>query len=166
MKKVNLILILVFVGNITVSAQNPMIQSLLNDVRLDSLTNFVQQLTGEKAVIINGVVDTLKSRHYLAPGNEKAFQFMKSEFIRFGYQIDSMQFTSTGKNLFAIKTGYKYPNRKFILGAHYDNLPTDLIAPGADDNASGSATVLEAGRVFANYNFPYTVVFALWDEEE
>ena len=166
MKKTGLFMILILSIKMNVSAQNQMIVDLLNDVRLDSLTNFVEQLTGEKSVTINGVTDTIKSRHYLNTGNEKAFQFMKSEFIRFGYQIDSMQFNPTGKNLFAIKTGYKYPNRKFILGAHYDNLPTDSIAPGADDNASGSSTVLEAGRVFANYNFPYTIVFALWDEEE
>ncbi len=91
---------------------------------------------------------------------------MKQEFIRFGYQVDSLQFNPSGKNLFAIKTGYKYPNRRFMLGAHYDNWPATQIAPGADDNASGSAAVLEAGRIFSSYNFPYTIVFALWDEEE
>jgi len=149
-----------------IKSQNPVVQALLNDVRLDSLTNYVKQLSGEKSVVINGVTDTIKSRHYQNPGNEKAFQFMKQEFIRHGYQIDSMQFSAMGKNLFAIKTGYKYPNRRFMLGAHYDNLPLTTVAPGADDNASGSATVLEAGRVFSNYNFPYTIVFALWDEEE
>ncbi|MBL7937064.1 MAG: M28 family peptidase [Bacteroidia bacterium] len=91
---------------------------------------------------------------------------MKQEFIRYGYQIDSFAFNTEGKNLFAIKTGYKYPNKKFMLGAHYDNWPLLAVASGADDNASGSSTVLEAGRVFSNYNFPYTIVFALWDEEE
>lgn len=166
MKKVVLIFTMqLFVYNIR--AQNTLVQALLNDVRLDSLTNFVKLLSGEKSVVINGVKDTIKSRHYLSSGNEKAFQFMKQEFIRFGYQVDSLQFNAIGKNLFAIKMGYKYPNRRYMLGAHYDNLPTTTtIAPGADDNASGTATVLEAGRVFSNYNFPYTVVFALWDEEE
>lgn len=149
-----------------VRAQNPTVVSLLNDVRLDSLINFVKQLSGEKTVIINGVTDTIKSRQYQQPGNEKAFQFMKAEFIRFGYQVDSFSFNSAGKNLFAIKTGYKYPDRWFMLGAHYDNWPLTTVAPGADDNASGTSTVLEAGRVFANYNSPYTIVFALWDEEE
>jgi len=166
MKKVSLTILILCAFYRVAFAQNLIVQNLLNDVRLDSLTNFVKQLTGEKSVVINGVTDTIKSRHYLNTGNEKAFQFMKQEFERFGYQIDSLQFNSLGKNLFAIKTGYKYPNRRYMLGAHYDNLPTTNIAPGADDNASGSATVLEAGRVFANYNFPYTIVFALWDEEE
>ncbi|MBI3521060.1 MAG: M28 family peptidase [Bacteroidetes bacterium] len=147
-------------------AQNPIVQNLLNDVRLDSLTNFVKQLSGKKSVVINGVTDTIKSRQYQQPGNEKAFQFMKAEFIRFGYQVDSFQFNASGKNLLAIKTGYKYPNKRFMLGAHYDNWPLTSVAPGADDNASGTSTVLEAGRVFANYSFPYTIVFVLWDEEE
>lgn len=158
--------VILFASGNNTTAQNPTVQSLLNDVRIDSLTNFVKQLSGEKTVIINGVTDTIKSRQYQQPGNEKAFQFMKQEFIRFGYQVDSFPFNTDGKNLFAIKTGYKYPDKWFMLGAHYDNWPLTTIAPGADDNASGTSTVLEAGRVFANYNFPYTIVFALWDEEE
>ena len=166
MKKIKVIAIFISIFQIVCNAQNLQVQNLLNDVRLDSLTNFVKQLSGEKSVKINGVTDTIKSRHYQTIGNEKAFQFMKQEFIRYGYQIDSFAFNSDGKNLFAIKTGYKYPNRRFMLGAHYDNQPTTTVAPGADDNASGSSTVLEAGRIFSNYNFPYTIVFALWDEEE
>lgn len=166
MKKIKVIVIFISILQIICKAQNPQVQNLLSDVRLDSLTNFVKQLSGERSVKISGVTDTIKSRHYQTIGNEKAFQFMKQEFIRYGYQIDSFAFNTEGKNLFAIKTGYKYPNRRFMLGAHYDNQPTTIIAPGADDNASGSSTVLEAGRIFSNYNFPYTIVFALWDEEE
>lgn len=164
-RKLLTFIIIAILKNFT-NAQNLMVQNLLNDVRLDSLTNFVKQLSGEKPVTINGVIDTIKSRHSQNPGNEKAFQFMKQELTRFGYQIDSMNFSAAGKNLFAVKTGYKYPDKRFVLGAHYDNLPATPIAPGADDNASGSAAVLEAARAFSQYNFPFTVMFALWDEEE
>lgn len=146
--------------------QNPIVQNILNDVRIDSLTFFVKQLTGEEQVIIGGVPDTIFSRHKNQPGNEKAFQFVKQKFLGYGLQIDSLQFSATGKNLFGIKVGTTYPNKKFILGAHYDNMPTNTVAPGADDNASGSAAVIEASRVFSNYSFPFTIVFALWDEEE
>lgn len=146
-------------------AQNPIVQNILNDVELDSMTFFVKQLTGEEQVIIGGVPDTIFSRHRDQPGNEKAFQFVKQKFAGYGLQVDSLQFSATGKNLLGIKTGTMFPNRKFILGAHYDNVGS-IVAPGADDNASGSAAVLEAARIFSNYNFPVTIVFALWDEEE
>ncbi len=147
-------------------AQHPVVVNLLNDLRLDSLTHFVKQLCGEKPVAVGSQSYLISSRQYQQPGNEIAFQFMKNEFSRFGYQVDSFTFNAQGKNLLAIKPGYKYPDKWFMLGAHYDNWPTTTIAPGADDNASGTSAVLEAGRIFGNYNFPYTIVFVLWDEEE
>ena len=129
------------------------------------MTFFVQQLTGEEQVVIAGLPDTIHSRQAYQPGNEKAFQFVREKFLGYGLQVDSLQFNATGKNLLGIKTGTQFPDQKFILGAHYDNVG-DSIAPGADDNASGSAAVMEAARVFSGYNFPFTIIFALWDEEE
>lgn len=158
------IFVFTLLSNVSI-AQNPIVQNILNDVRIDSLTFFIQQLTGEEQVIIGGAPDTIFSRHKDQPGNEKAFQFVKEKFEGYGLLIDSLQFSATGKNLLGIMTGTLFPNRKFILGAHYDNVG-GAVAPGADDNASGSAAVIEAVRVFSNYSFPFTIVFALWDEEE
>jgi Peptidase family M28/Secretion system C-terminal sorting domain len=146
-------------------AQNPIVQEILNTVKIDSMTFFVQQLSGEEHVIIGGVPDTILSRHKDQPGNEKAFQFVKEKFAGYGLEVDSLQFSTTGKNLMGIKTGTAFPDRKYIIGAHYDN-KGGAVAPGADDNGSGSAAVIEAARVFVNYSFPFTIVFALWDEEE
>ena len=50
----------------------------------------------------------------------------------------------------------------FILCAHYDAV--DFYC--ADDNASGVTAVLEAARILSEYQFNYTIVYALWDEEE
>ncbi len=151
------------------SAQNPIIQNILNDVRIDSLTKFVNELSGQKLVSINGVSDTIHSRHKDSPDNEKAFQFIKQKFTEYGLQVDTVQFSSTGKNIVAILPGTLYPGKKYIIGAHYDNMPpfpNFLSAPGADDNASGVSAVLEAARIFSQYSFPFTINFALWDEEE
>ncbi|MBQ20577.1 MAG: M20/M25/M40 family metallo-hydrolase [Flavobacteriales bacterium] len=166
MKYIKIIVLYFFVLMTLVGkAQNPIVQNILNDIRMDSMTFFVKQLTGEEQVIIGGVPDTIFSRHKNQPGNEKAFQFVKQKFVDYGLQVDSLQFSATGKNLLGIKIGTTYPSKKFILGAHYDNVGS-TVAPGADDNASGSAAVIEAARIFSNYNFPFTVIFALWDEEE
>lgn len=148
-------------------AQNLDVQSITNQVNLDSLSLYVRQLSGAVNIEINGQTDSIRSRSYIHPDNEKAFQFLKETFNRWGYQADSVLFENgRGKNLIIIKPGYKYPDKWFMLGAHYDSAPHSGLAPGADDNASGCAAVLEAGRIFSEYNFPYTVVLALWDEEE
>ena len=45
-------------------------------------------------------------------------------------------------------------------------MPPQTPAPGADDNAGSVAAVLEAARLLSQVPTPYTIVFALWDEEE
>lgn len=58
--------------------------------------------------------------------------------------------------------GTVYPDRMYIVGAHYDSVN----CPGADDNASGTAGVLEAARVLSQYGFQSTLVFIAFDQEE
>lgn len=152
-----------------IMAQNPQVFDILDDVRIDTMTFFVQQLTGEQAVFVNGQADSIFTRHSGTSGNELAFQFAKQKFMGYGLEVDSLAFgmgTGSGKNLLGTLGGTQSPEQIVMLGAHYDNRPASDVAPGADDNASGTAAVLEAARIFSNYTFPYTVVFALWDEEE
>jgi Iap family predicted aminopeptidase len=52
----------------------------------------------------------------------------------------------------------------FILGAHYDSWERN--APGADDNASGTAGVMEAARVLSDYGSAYSLIFILFSHEE
>lgn len=149
-----------------IKAEEIDLQDIINNVNIDSLIKNVHQLTGITPISLNGQMETIDSRHYLQPGNEKAFQFLKNRIHDYGYSTDSLVFSTTGKNLLGIKKGELYPKRVVIIGAHYDNLPNGEIAPGADDNASGVSAVLEAARVLKDISLPYTVIFAFWDEEE
>ncbi|MDQ2991876.1 MAG: M28 family metallopeptidase [Candidatus Eremiobacteraeota bacterium] len=63
------------------------------------------------------------------------------------------------------------PGRTYIMSSHYDDCHGDCtdgtgIAPGADDNASGVAAVLEAARVMAPHHFKGTILFVCFDGEE
>lgn len=147
-------------------AQNPYITSILNDIKIDSLVNFVENISGEKGVIVNGNLDTIFSRHKSRPGNELAFKYIIQEFERFGLQSDSMIFSATGKNALAIQPGSLYPNKYYIICSHYDGMPNLPIAAAADDDGSGVGAVLEAARVLSQYEFEYTIIYAIWDEEE
>ena len=72
-------------------------------------------------------------------------------------------------NLYVTKTGTQYPGQYYTLCAHYDSFSwtsSSSRAPGADDNASGTAAVLEAARVLAQYDFPYSIRFMLFSGEE
>jgi hypothetical protein len=166
MKKIYCLLL--FIGiPFSIHAQNATIQTIINSVHIDTLMLHVAEISGEMGITINGVTDTIKSRNKNKPGNELCFKYVRDKFISYGYQVDSMSFLTTGKNIWAIKPGMVHTTQPVIICAHYDAMPaTGSIAPAADDDGSGVSAVLEAARVLAAYDFEYTILFALWDEEE
>lgn len=142
------------------------LESIKNNTNLDTLMKFVKELSGVVPVVVDGQTYTIASRHKNYPGNDIAMNYIRQKLQSYGYNTAIQTFSTTGKNVLGTKTGTLYPNKKYIICAHFDAMPSGPVAPGADDNASGTAAVLEAARILANYQFPFTVVFALWDEEE
>jgi hypothetical protein len=74
-------------------------------------------------------------------------------------------------NVIATLQGTASPQRYYVITGHLDSRVTDVTdftsdAPGADDDASGVAVVLELARLFATRQFPGTLVFATVDGEE
>jgi hypothetical protein len=74
-------------------------------------------------------------------------------------------------NVVATLRGTQSPDRVYVISGHYDSMcssPTDgeCDAPGADDDASGVAAVLEAARVMAPHPFDATIVFMAVAGEE
>lgn len=71
-------------------------------------------------------------------------------------------------NVIATLPGTVDPSRIVIVSAHYDSRSDQpqTFAPGADDNASGVALVVELARIMANHRFDFTVKFIAWGAEE
>lgn len=74
-------------------------------------------------------------------------------------------------NVVAIQRGSVDPNRVVIISGHIDSRVTDPMnatadAPGANDDGSGTAAVIEAARVLSKRKFPYTIVYAALSGEE
>jgi hypothetical protein len=147
-------------------SQNPTIQTIINQTNIDSLTRFVRELSGDIQTIIGGAPYTILSRHKNQPGNNMAANYIKQKLNSYGLATFDQNFSGTGRNVYGVQVGSTYPNKKYIICAHYDDMPSGTTAPGADDNASGTAAVIEAARIFTQYNSKYTIIYALWDEEE
>jgi hypothetical protein len=167
MKKVlHLLVICFFILQSNSFSQSPVIQQILNSVNQDSIIQFVKELSGVVPTIINGTTQTIVSRNKLQPGNALAETYIKQKLQNYGMTTTIQTFSTTGKNVLGVQTGTEFPNKKYIICAHYDDMPTGTTAPGADDNGSGTAAVIEAARIFSQHSFPFTIVYALWDEEE
>jgi hypothetical protein len=74
-------------------------------------------------------------------------------------------------NVVAIQRGTVEPNRVVVMTGHIDSRASDVMdasidAPGANDNASGVAAVMEAARVLSRHKFRATIVYAALSGEE
>lgn len=74
-------------------------------------------------------------------------------------------------NVLAIQRGSERPNEVVIVQGHIDSRVSDVMdaksdAPGANDDGSGSALVLEAARLLSQRKFPTTIIYALLQGEE
>lgn len=117
-------------------------------------------------------LQNFQTRYASTANCESAGNFIYNFFTQLGLpcEYDPFSFSSnrSSRNIVATLRGRTSPQREVIVCAHYDSTsdqPTWL-APGADDNASGTAAVMEIARVLAGYSFDYTIKFICFSAEE
>lgn len=92
----------------------------------------------------------------------RARDYITSALVNAGWAVQLQPFEA-GVNILAERPGSDPAAEKILLAAHYDSVQQ---SPGADDNATGVATVLETARLLANSTAPRTLQLALFDLEE
>ena len=145
------------------------IRNLMNQVSVDSLTATIDHLQSYHtrrwdSRMVYEVQDWLCGTYrVMGIDSISLHDFLVS------YQ-DSLYETSD--NVIAVQKGLVYPNEYVVCGAHYDSYnlnpghPDSLRAPGADDNASGVAGVLETARLLSKCKFERSIIYCNWAAEE
>ncbi|MCX6356279.1 MAG: M28 family peptidase, partial [Candidatus Aureabacteria bacterium] len=130
----------------------------------------IGELSGETGVSIGGEPYRILTRYSLAPVPiARATEFCHDYFQSLGLEAHYEEYplgASTLRNVVAEQRGTVHPDQVYILCAHLDDVPPGLLAPGADDNASGSAAVLTAAALLRGYSFESTVRYVLFTGEE
>lgn len=96
---------------------------------------------------------------------EQAARYIETQLTEAGYQVESQPYRVEGKpvrNLIAAKPGTRAPSEVVIVGAHYDTCAN----PGADDNASGVAGLIELARLLRDAETNRTVKLIAFTNEE
>jgi peptidase M28-like protein len=144
---------------------DPLVQGLVDQVSQPNIEATVNDLAA------------IFTRRFDQPGGVQAQAYVTSRYqslasAQNGLQVTTHDFDAGHDDVIAILPGAVSPNEYVVLGGHYDSVnwqdgPTAR-APGADDDASGSASVLEAARVIAasGVRFEKSIVFAAWAAEE
>jgi Tol biopolymer transport system component len=106
------------------------------------------------------------SKFITQPGNQKAAEFIFNTLKSFGYEPEYQWFEARGvrtANVIATLRGTTNPELIYVVSSHYDSVER---GPGADDDTSGSAALLEAARILAGKPMPATIKFAWFTGEE
>jgi len=148
------------------NAQTPAeIKSIFTQINLTNITQTVNELSGETTTTINGTPNQTIVHRVSNNDNNLAADYIKERLSGFGLTITDQVYTpgaTGGRNIIATQTGVTNPNNIYVISAHYDSVANY----GADDNASGTAAIIELARVLSAYCTENTIVYALWDQEE
>jgi hypothetical protein len=141
-------------------AWNPVIEEIVGEVSSGNL------------MLTAAALQNFGTRYTASPHCLEASEMIRDAFINLGLEADVQTFTYDGlheaRNVVAVITGTTFPDEDVIICAHYDSTsPTPYeYAPGADDNASGTAAVIEAARILSRHPLDFTVRFIAFSAEE
>ena len=168
--------------NITTSQDDQVIYDIISEVSSERIKKDITRLAsfGTRHTLS----DTLSEKR----GIGAARRWIKSTFNKISKECNDCLEISYQKNYFsknkrrlvndvwinnvvAIQRGSRYPNRYIIMSGDIDSRvsdPNDFTSdsPGANDNASGMAGVLEASRVLSKYTFENSIVYLGLSGEE
>jgi hypothetical protein len=145
-----------------------LIEALIDSTKVANVTATVQRL------------EDFVTRYVVTDSCRAAGSWIRDRFLEYGYadvRLDTFrtwtwQDSVDAVNVLAYKEGALRPSEYVVVGGHYDSITIDNFwdpdapAPGAEDNASGVAGVLEAARILAGIETERSIVFACWSGEE
>lgn len=152
------------------AAQDALVRDLVTRVQTNRLHALMRRLTGVEATVADGDFAVIPSRRTNSGAHiRRATQEAYDQFRALGLNPAFHAWSAggySGRNIVADQTGATTPGEIVVVVAHIDDQPNTTNAPGADDNASGSAAVLLGAGLLRQYRFERTVRFLLVTGEE
>lgn len=121
-------------------------------------------------------LEAFRTRYSYSDSVYAASEWIREKFLEFGFtdvSYDSFPFWGpVQRNVVAVKPGSMTPDKVIVIGGHYDSVTyddrcnPDTLAPGVDDNASGTVVTMEAARVLAGVDTDVTLIFVPFAAEE
>jgi hypothetical protein len=135
----------------------------------DTVRRVVSEISAGRAYSYEKALFDFDSKHISKPGNKRASEYLFNTYKSFGYEPEYQWFSPRSAlggqtaNVVATLKGTVNPELVYVVSSHYDSV---AVGPGADDDSSGTAALLEAARALAGHPMPATIIFASFTGEE
>jgi Zn-dependent M28 family amino/carboxypeptidase len=148
----------------------PVIESRVESAPAPLVQHFDVAVASEKPVNAPNVdpkrlmahVNALNFQRYTQRERDRTRKYLTQSLKKLGWSPELQTFEG-GVNVVATRKGTDKKAGTVLIAAHYDTVPG---SPGADDNASGVAVILEMARLFGSRPTPRTLQLAFFDQEE
>ena len=155
-------------------AREPVLASWIDSVDRSKLEPTVDDLSGETSPLIGGSPFTILTRSSKSGVSaDMVEQYVYEHLLAYGLtSVGYQSFARDGatyRNVVGEIAGTRHPQEIVVVGAHLDSksgAQDAILAPGADDDASGVAATLYLAKVFARHRFDRTIRFVLFAGEE
>jgi hypothetical protein len=115
-------------------------------------------------------MEAFGTRRHWEPGEVNAQNWLVGEMQGYGLTTSLYDYDSGADVVVGERLGVTEPDKIVVIGGHYDSVnwqgSATSPAPGADDDASGTAGVLEIARILSGHDFDYTIRFCAFSGEE
>jgi hypothetical protein len=142
----------------------------INDKKNDLILKLLGSVSEENIYKTVEELQKFETRYSWEKQDEVAnYLFKKFQDYNIPVEFDEYYFKGKKwKNVIATINGKKKPNDIYMGIAHFDSISKqpEVSAPGADDNASGTAAVLEIGRILKGISLDATVKLGVFSNEE
>lgn len=145
---------------------NPAVATMMSQVRPDTVYTYTGDLSGEWPATIGGAPYTITTRNtYSGAPIHMATQYVYEHMQASGLAVSYHDWYAN-RNVVGVLTGTTQADEIVLITAHLDSTSYGGLAPGADDNASGSVGVLVAAEILSQYQFERTLRFVFFTGEE
>jgi len=139
--------------------EDPFVTELLSYVEEAELNTTVQAM------------QDFENRNWYQQGSIDAQNWIYNKFDSFGLSVETQYIPYGGpdasQNVIATLPGTLNPDEYVVMGCHFDSYVFNgNMAPGADDNATGVAGIIEIARILSQYDFNRTIIFCTFSGEE
>ena len=135
----------------------------------ENVLNYLSQVSIDRMMADIQTQQDMETRFCQHPNIFVARDWIKEQFDALDLNVTLHNFPYfDNDNVIAIQYGTEFPNEYVVCGAHYDSYSNQMfdIAPGADDNASGTAGILEIAKILSQYNFKRSIIYCAFSAEE
>jgi hypothetical protein len=141
----------------------------------EDVLNYLSQISIDTVMSYIQTLQDFETRNCWHTNIDSACKWIKEKYTSYGLDVSLHHFTQEyngnlldNNNVIAIQYGTVFPDEYVVCGAHYDSYTSESKdnAPGSDDNASGTAGILETARILSQYDFQRSIIYCAFSGEE